>query len=103
MLERKKKKINPSLESLNEILDFMVKDMESETNLGHPPILLWCVYVTKKIKGKIQHFHLLSSKSYQSIRKNPNLVCIDFFSYTGFSADRTVDLLVPLQLFVNGI
>lgn len=37
---KKKKKINPSLESLNEILDFMVKDMESETNLGHPPILL---------------------------------------------------------------
>lgn len=38
--KKKKKSINPSLESLNEILDFMVKDMESETNLGHPPILL---------------------------------------------------------------
>lgn len=40
VVRKKKKKINPSLESLNEILDFMVKDMESETNLGHPPILL---------------------------------------------------------------
>lgn len=38
---RKKKKINNhSLESLDEILDFMVKDMESEMNLGHLPILL---------------------------------------------------------------